>query len=99
MSKEQKLKAVVELAIVEARISELERTKTYMSSLTYYRNRLTSLEEKKAKLEKELTGNKDVEKITFTFEVPSDVFGELPKEKRKSVDFLQFLKRDYLVEV
>jgi hypothetical protein len=98
MSKEQKFKAVVELAIVEARISELERTKTYLSSLTYYRNRLKSLNEKADKLRNELEGNDETEEIKLTFHLPAGVLGKEIKERRSPVDFLQFMKKEYLVQ-
>jgi len=98
MSKDQKVKAIVELAIIEARINELERSKTYNNSLTYYRNRLTTLTDKADKLRNQLEGNDETEEIKLVFSIPAGGF-RLNKEKPVKTDFLQFLKKEYLVEV
>jgi hypothetical protein len=97
-SKDKKVKLIIELAIVEARISELERTKTYLNSLTYYRNRLTTLTDTAEKLRRELDGHDETQSVKLVFELPAGIFGKELKEKRTPVDFLQFMKKEYLIQ-
>ena len=92
-SKDKKLKAIIELVSVQSRIDELKRSKTYLSTSSYYRNRLTQLEDKEEKLQQILEG-KETEEIKLVFHVPESVF----KNKTKEEDFVQFLKREYLIE-
>ena len=97
-SKDKKLKAIIELVSVQSRIDELKRSKTYLSTSSYYRNRLTQLEDKEEKLQEvidcEFNGKESVDEIKLVFHVPESVF----KGKTKEEDFVQYLKREYLVE-
>lgn len=97
-SKDKKLKAILELVSVQGRIDELKRSKTYFSSSTYYRNRLTTLQNKEEVLNDIIEGKDkdDVEELKFTlhFNIPE---GDL-KDKRDPEDFIQYLKREYLVK-
>ena len=94
--KDQQLKAIIELAIVEGRIEELKRSKTYLASTTYFRNRLTTLEDKAEKLRDVLEGKNDVQEIKLTFHVPESVFRGRNNEGPQ--DFVQYLKKEYLLE-
>jgi len=91
MSKEKKLEAFLKLIKVQARIDELTRTKTYHSNQTIYRKRLRILEDLENDLQEVVEGN-DVESIKLTFKVPESVFKGKSEE-----DFVQYLKREYLV--
>jgi len=93
-SKDKKLKAIIELVSVQSRIDELKRSKTYLSTSSYYRNRLTQLEDKEEKLQEVIDGKESVDEIKLVFHVPESVF----KGKTKEEDFVQYLKREYLVE-
>ena len=93
-NKEKKLKAIIELAIVESRIDELKRGRSYSSNSTYYRNRLNVLEDKKEKLQGTVEGEES-EEIKLVFHVPEN----LVKADRSPDKVLQYLKREYLMEV
>lgn len=93
-SKEKKLKAILELATVQARIDELERSKSYVSSSVYYRNRLTALQEKEEQLVNIIEG-KEVEEVKLVFRVPESLLKVGVKEPE---DFVQFFKREFLIE-
>ena len=92
--KEKLIKATIELAIVEGRIEELKRSKTYLSSSTYYRNRLIQLEDKAEKLESfiENGGNDETQEFKLTFRVPQDLF----KGSSKPEEILHYLKKEWL---
>ena len=94
-SKERKLKEIIELVAVQARIEELQRTKSYCTSSTYYRNRLTQLEEKALKLQEVIEG-KETEEVKFIFHVPESLFTGKTTRKEPE-DFMQFFKREFLV--
>jgi hypothetical protein len=92
-SKEKKIKAFVELSNVQCRIDELKRSKTYLSSSTYYHRRLLALEEKRDELMNVLEGNTEEEKsIRLVFRVPDNCF----KSDSKPDEIIQYLKREYL---
>ena len=93
-SKDKKLKAIIELLAVQARIEELKRSKSYLTSSTYYRNRLTTLEDKALELQNVVDG-KEIEEVKFVFHVPESSF--LNKRTKEPEDFLQFFKREFLV--
>ena len=93
-SKDKKLKAIIELLAVQARIEELKRSKSYLTSKIYYRNRLTTLEEKALELQNLLEG-KETEEVKFVFHIPESSL--LGKSAREPEDFLQFFKREFLV--
>lgn len=95
-NKDKKLKAILELVAVQSRIEELKRSKTYLTSSTYYRNRLTQLEEKEEKLQDFIEGKEETEEIKLIFHVPEGVIRSKSKDPE---DFIQFLKREYLVEL
>jgi hypothetical protein len=94
-SKEKKLKAAIELAIVGARIDELKRSRSYYINATAYRSRLTQLEEKAEKLRDTLAGvDRNVDEVKLVFRLPEELFsGESVREPE---DIIQFLKREYL---
>lgn len=97
-SKEKKLKAIIELVNVQGRIEELERTKSYMTSATYYRNRLTALEEKAEKLQNVIDGKDEVEEVKIVLRVPAE---STEKVRRFSLsnpeEILQFFKTEKFV--
>ena len=96
-NKERKLKAILELVSVQARIEELKRSKTYLSSSVYYRNRLTQLQEKEEKLQDIVDGKNETDEIKLTFHVPESLFkGVTTKDPG---DIVQYLKREFLVEL
>jgi hypothetical protein len=99
--KDKKLTKVLELVHVQGRIEELQRSKTWLSSSNYYRERLTALETKEDDLKNDLDinddegcGSNDPETIKFTLRLPEKFL----KGKRDNEDFVQYLKRTILVE-
>jgi Arc/MetJ-type ribon-helix-helix transcriptional regulator len=94
---EKIIKATIEKAVVEGRIDELKRAKTYTMNSSYIRTRLRKLEEKLDQLNDILDGNEegDEREVKYVFRIPAEGF----KNNSKFEDILQFFKRDYLVEV
>ena len=95
-SKERKLKAIIELAVVQGRIQELNRTKSYLTNSAYYRKRLAVLEETADKLQ-DVLDNKEKKEVRLTFSLPKSVFAG--KTVNEPSDIIQFLKREYLIEI
>ena len=93
-SSEKKVKALVEKAVINARIDEVERFSQYCSSRTYYNNRLRTLEDKADRIEDQLDG-REVSEVRLSVEVPERIFLGL-KGKKSAVndeEFVQYLKR------
>lgn len=90
--KEKKLKAIIELATVEARINELERSKTYLTSSTFYRNRLRVLNEKAEQL-RDIIEGREAQEVRLVFHVPEVLF----KGNEKPENILQYMKKEFLV--
>jgi hypothetical protein len=98
-SKEKKLKAAIELALVGARIDELKRSRSYYINSSAYRSRLTQLEEKAEKLRDILEGVEDTKTEVFklSFELPEELFSGKSVRETEPEEILQYLKREFLV--
>jgi hypothetical protein len=96
--KEKRIKAIVDKAIVEARIDELKRSKTYYTSQTVYRNRLLQLEDKLETLSDFLGEDEESEtlKVKLTARVPEDMFRKVRAEGLTGPDFVQYLVKEGL---
>jgi len=96
--KEKILTATIELLVVNARIDELKRSKTYLagSTSTYFRNRLIALENNREKLEDVVNDTKtnESQEIRLVFNVPESL---LSTKTEKKEDILQYLKKEFLV--
>jgi hypothetical protein len=90
--KEKLIKAWVDLAVVDARIDELKRAKSYQYGNVYYNNRLRQLRAKKEDLEAIVDGDEAANELKLTFRIPEEVLcGERSPEK-----ILQYLKTEHI---
>jgi hypothetical protein len=96
--KEKRIKAIVDKAVVEARIDELKRSKTYYTSNTAYRNRLLQLEDKLENLNDFLGEEEESEtvKIKAVVRVPEETFRRARTEGLTGPDFVQYLVKEGL---